>query len=474
MVLELVGSRILAPYLGTSIFVWTSLIGVILASLSLGYWWGGRLADRNPNFKTLSAILFASAILVGITTITNSLILTPFYFSSLDVRLSATIAALILFAPPSVLLGMVSPYAARLKIKDINTSGATVGNLYAISTVGSILGTFLGGFFLISLIGSEKVLFFLAAVLLFNSLLAFPGRSSRVIMPLILIIVSMFGIDYVKKQTDLIDLDTQYYRVWISDQTDDITQRPVRRLFTAADSSQSAMFLDRDDDLASLYTKYYRLAHHFSPNFKRSLMVGGGAYSYPKDYLRKTTDGEMDVVEIDPELTELAKKYFNLKDDPRLAIYHEDGRTYLNKTKKRYEVIFVDVFKSLYSIPYHLATKEAVQKMYDALGNNGIVLVNVISAIEGKKGELFRAIYVTYLSVFPQVYAFPVHEPEDGRVVQNIMLVALKSPVKPVFSNDNEELSGYLGHLWQNEIDTDLPVLTDDFAPVEKYLMGMI
>jgi spermidine synthase len=203
-------------------------------------------------------------------------------------------------------------------------------------------------------------------------------------------------------------------------------------------------------------------------------MIGGAGYSYPKDYLKKFPDARLDVIEIDPMLTELAKRYFNLKDDKRLVIYHEDGRTFLNRTKKKYDVIFGDAFTSYYALPYQLTTRETVQKMYEMLNDDGVILINIISSIEGEKGKFLRAEYATFKTVFPQVYLFPVNEFNDGSKVQNIMLIALKSKQKPAFRNNDPELNKYLQHLWKTEIKKDVPILTDDYAPVDAYTMKII
>lgn len=478
MILELVGSRILAPYVGTSIIVWTSLIGIILGSLSLGYWWGGRIADKKPDYKIFSMIIFISAVSIGMITLLKSMVLDFLQNNIADIHINATIATLILFALPSMLLGMITPYAVRLKIKDLDSSGKTVGNLYAISTIGSIAGTFLAGFFLIAYFGSSNILLVLSIVLVLTSLLAcFKSAPVLKISIILLLIIGILAVNsyntFLKKQ-GLIDVDTQYNRIWIYKSTDEKTNRPTMNMITNPKKVQSAMFLDKDNDLVIEYTKFYRLAQHFNPYLKYSLMIGGAGYSYPKDYLKKFPDARLDVVEIDPMLTALAKEYFNLKDDPRLTIHHEDARTFLNRTRKKYDVIFGDAFTSYYALPYQLTTREAVQKMYETLNDDGVVLVNIISSIEGEKGKFLRAEYATFKTVFPQVYLFPVNEFNDGSKVQNIMLIALKSKQKPAFRNNDPELNKYLQHFWQTEIKEDIPILTDDYAPVDNYLMKII
>ncbi|MCD4747143.1 MAG: fused MFS/spermidine synthase [Bacteroidales bacterium] len=169
MAFEILGSRVLGPYVGTSISVWTSIIGVILGSLSLGYWLGGRIADRNPSFKTLSVIIFLSAVFIAISTLIKAFLLNFLLDFIIDIRWVSVIASLILFAIPSILLGMVSPYAVKLKIKSLSKSGSTAGNLYAISTLGSITGTFLAGFYLIPNFKITNILYILSLTLIFFS-----------------------------------------------------------------------------------------------------------------------------------------------------------------------------------------------------------------------------------------------------------------------------------------------------------------
>jgi len=476
MIFELVGSRVLGPYFGTSIFVWTSLIGIILGSLSMGYYLGGKTADKNPKMSNLSLIVFLSSVSVGLTIIIKDFLLIYLQTSISDIRVSSVIASFILFSPASILLGMVSPYAAKLKLDSLNTSGKIIGNLYAISTAGSIIGTFLSGFYLIPHFGTNKLLIILSITLIITSLALFSKKIIKVrLSTLVFMISSWFvftGYNYLAQSAGFIDVDTAYNRIWIYNYNDQKTNKPAR-VMGINNENHSSMFLD-SDELTNEYTKYYHLAKHFYPDFKTTLMLGGAGYSYPKAFLNNYPESTIDVVEIDPMVTELAKKYFNLKENSRLNIYHEDGRAYLNKTSKKYDVIFGDAFSSHYSLPYQLTTKEAIQRKYDILNDDGVVILNIISAIEGEKGEFLRAEYAAYKSIFPQVYLFPVREPSNGGEVQNIILVALKSKDNQNFNDVDPKLNEYLQHLWKQEIDDDVPILTDDFAPVDYYISKTI
>jgi spermidine synthase len=357
-------------------------------------------------------------------------------------------------------------------MENLNTSGSTVGNLYAISTAGSIFGTFLSGFYLIPKFGTNKLLIILAITLIAVSFLLSIKKYTKIKLSIFAIIITGYfltgGLSDVFAKTGVIDVDTAYNRIWIYDRVDPRTNKSVK-MMGINNENHSSMFLD-SDELVNEYTKYYNLAEHFFPDFKKALMFGGAGYSYPKSFLLKYPEATIDVVEIDPMITELAKKYFRLKDDPRLTIYHEDGRVYLNKTQEKYDVIFGDAFTSRYSLPYQLTTQEAIQKKYNILNDNGVVLLNIISAVEGEQSEFLRAEYATYKTIFPQVYLFPVQNPDDGSNVQNVILVALKSPTIPKLKSANLVLNRYLQHLWEKDVVTDLPILTDDYAPVDYYI----
>ncbi len=468
MILELAGSRILAPHVGTSIIVWTSLIGIILGSLSLGYYLGGKIADRKAAHRILAFIIFSAAILITLTAIIKNPILTFVGAYVFDLRTASILSTIILFTPASVVLGMIAPYAIKLKLKNLSSTGRTVGNLYAISTIGSIVGTFLAGFVLITFFGNTNLLLILATTLVLTSLLATSNIKLKAIITAITVIGIVGFALQTGETTEAIELNTTYSYIKIYD---GILNSKEVKIMKINNNFHSAMYLD-SPELVFEYTKYYRLIDHFAPNLKTALMIGGGAYSYPKDFLASHPKATLDVVEIDAELTQLAKEHFELKDDPRLTIYHEDGRTFLNRTENLYDAIMIDAFSSSLAVPYHLTTLENVENLERALNDDGVVIMNIISEIEGEGGKFLRAEYHTYKEVFPVVHLFPVQFPETGNIRQNVMLVATKS--QKILENENEELNDYLKHLWENEIPADVPILTDDFAPVDQYTLKML
>jgi spermidine synthase len=211
------------------------------------------------------------------------------------------------------------------------------------------------------------------------------------------------------------------------------------------------------------------LLRHFKPDFQNTLIIGGAGYSFPKEYLRVYPTKKMDVVEIDSQVTEIARRLFRLPDNPDLQIFHEDGRVFLNKIKaKKYDVILIDAFGSLYSIPFQLTTREAVKQIDKGLANDGVVIMNLISAIEGEGSLFLQAEYKTYAEIFPHVLVFKVNAEKADNVSQNLILLASKS-AKISFETSDAEISALFKNLYDRPVNASVPALTDDLAPVEYY-----
>ncbi len=470
MIYEIIGSRIIAPYIGTSTYTWTSLIGVILAALSLGYWLGGRTADRNPNLAMLASVVFLAGGLIAITVLVKDPILFLIAANGLPLELSAVLAAVLLFAPASVLLGFVTPYAIRLSVLDIEHTGRTVGRLYALSTIGSIGGTFSAGFLLIPFVGSTRTLYLLAVSLFTLSLLMAPLAIKRTnILMIVVLLLAVAGTetrDYLmRSRFDYHDFDTAYNRVQVFETTKN--GRPLRALSIDPYIYQSSMFLDNGEPGAE-YIDFYHLVRQFNPGFRRSLLIGGAGYGFAKDHLLKYPQATIDVVEIDPGMTALARRHFGLRDDPRLTIIHKDGRVFLNSAASgKYDAVFVDAFSSLFSVPFQLTTIEAVKLIEHTLNENGVALVNIGSAVTGRGSEFLAAETATYRAVFPEVRLFQVNPSKGSAVMQNIIIVAAKR------SLDTESEDPKIRKMLANEIrgsDRVTGVLTDDLAPVERFI----
>lgn len=474
MIYEIIGSRLLSPYIGASTYVWTSLIGVILAALSLGYWLGGRIADKHPELRILAFILFLAGGLVSLTILLKDLILSFIAQMPFGLEIKSVTAALLLFAPASILLGFVTPYAVKLKIKTIEDAGKTVGRLYALSTVGSILGTFLAGFVLIPFVGSEKTLYIIGASLVALSTLLAPFALTKfnigvLILFVFAVAVSELKIYYLLKTNDLHDIDTEYSRVQVFKTIDPKTRKEIRALATDPFFVQSAMFLDADG-LALEYANYYHLLRHFKPGFEKTLLIGGAGYTFPNEYLKKYPQAKIDVVEIDPQMTEIAQKFFRLEDHPHLNIIHQDGRVFLNQTESnKYDVVLMDAFGSLFSVPFQLTTIEAVRHISRVLKDDGVIIFNLGGAIKGDSSKFLQAELKTYRQVFPKVYLFKINSDYTDEQLQNLIIVACKNEnAAPLTSNDSY-FTNLLQHHYKEEIDSEIEILTDDLAPVEYY-----
>jgi spermidine synthase len=474
MIYEIIGSRVLAPHIGTSTYIWTSLIGVILGALSLGYWLGGKWADKQPDLKILSGAIFLAGGMVSVTILIKGLILTIVSELELGLELKSLVAALILFAPASVFLGFVTPYAVKLKTKNLDETGKTVGRLYALSTIGSILGTFSAGFLLIPFVGTNRTLYLIAGMLFLISILIFPFSASRIKIGLILVFAIGVGSNellsyYLKTFFNFYDIDTEYSRVQVFDMVEKKSGLKKRVMKIDPKYFQSAMYLEKKG-LASEYLKYYHLVEELNPGFKKTLMIGGAGFSFPKDYLRTYPKAEIDVVEIDPGMTEIAKKHFRLRENGRLKIFHEDGRVFLNRAKENsYDAIFIDAFSTLFSIPYQLTTIESAREIKRVLKKNGIIIFNIGGAVEGPGGKFFLAELKTYQKIFPTTLVLQVDPKKKKNEVQNLILIATNQSPPPAIDNKAGGYSLNFKQLFSIEIDRNIPVLTDDFVPVEYY-----
>jgi spermidine synthase len=480
MVLEMAGSRVVAPYMGTSLIVWTSLIGIIMLSLTAGYWAGGVISDKYPKIGPLAGIIGTAAFVTAFVALIANPLLDSLSKGASNIYIGSIIAAVCLFSLPSALLGAVSPFVVRLAMDNLGKAGSTVGRFSALSSAGSILGTFLGGFVLISLFSSRTILFIVASVLgLVALLLSYGGRFLKTVPPLVITILSAsLGIlneAGVLPMTPIgLNFDTRYNSVRIMDVNSFGSDRKIRILQTDPMGAQSLMYIDNPSELYSDYTKFYDLAFHYKRDAKRVLMLGGGGYCVPKHITATRPDVSVDIVELDPGITDIAREYFYLTDRPGQAIYHEDARMFLNReamsARGKYDAIFEDVFGSSYNIPFHMTTAECMSNVRDLLSPDGVFVVNIISSIDH---NLFSGIYSGIAASFPAVMIFPATYPNDESRRQNIMIVALASSSSPEAEPESAYMARLLAHKWTRPFSPKIAAFTDAFAPVEKYTIGL-
>ena len=482
MGLEIVGSRILAPYFGNSIFVWGSLISVVLAALSLGYWLGGMVADRWPRLSVLGVLIAIPGIMIALLPFVYPSFNRTIAASGMGARIGPLISCLVLFLVPSVFLGTISPFAVRLQARALASVGTTAGGLYAISTTGSIAGTLLTAFYLIVVIGVANITHGLGLTLLLTAVALFlagrrVGRASLILLCLGILVLAV--VRHARTQAEepglLLDKDSFYNHIHVADESG-------TRYMDFDNLRQSAMLLSDPWDLRLRYTRFLALALAFQPEPKRVLILGLGGGSFPKRLHRDFPQVMVDVVDIDPEVIDIAKRYFQVPDDSRLRLHTRDGRRFVQETTQKYDLIFLDAYNSD-TIPFHLTTRQFYRELEARLAPGGVVVSNIIGALRGPQSGFFRAMYRTLAETFPAVHVVPTYDGGGTFVLGeiNILLFATRDRSRQTRAElmarvgrvggklvPASDLMEYASHLMELPVPTaDVPILTDDYAPVE-------
>jgi spermidine synthase len=488
LVIELVAGRIMAPYVGVSLYTWTSIIGVVLAGISIGAWVGGILADRYPRPATLGWLLFLSG--VGALTIAplTDLIGAAQFQATLMLRILLLTTAI--FFIPSMLLGMISPVVVKLTLDNLNRTGNIVGKIYAFSTLGSIIGTFATGFFLISWMGTRNILLAMGAILIVSAFLfggMFLKRKAAVISIVSITTVSvlvftMFGYAY----KPILDGKTYYYK-----ESDYFTIKLKKYPIKNGTVEGEALILDNlihsindVDDPAFLDYDYIRIYEEvISWQMQKrtsvdALFIGGGGYTFPR-YLEAAYPGaRIDVVEIDPEVTRVVYEYLGLPRSTTIRSFNEDGRWFVmnSKDKGRYDFIFGDAFNDL-SIPYHLTTKEFAQQMKELLKPDGLLIANLIDSVA--EGMFLPAYIRTLEEVFGKGNVnLLVLSPELFRqgiatcvVVASPTKMEMKDFARVIDSRGGKAMTANIvpqERLQQILQERPSVILTDDYVPVDN------
>jgi spermidine synthase len=404
---EIAAARLLAPYFGASTIVWANTIGVVLVALSVGYWFGGRYADRHPHLRRLCLLVLAASVLIAIVPFAAR----PFLGFSVDAFDTVSVGGfagslfgvLVLVAVPVTLLGAAAPWAVRLAVGETATSGEVVGRLYAISTAGSLLGTMLSALLLIPLLGTQRTFLVFALAL---ALIAMVGIGARAaLVPVGLLAVLALPVGTIKGDADgrvLFEAETthQYARVI---ERDDGTR--VLEL----NEGQAVHSLYRPDSyLTGDYWDGHLVLHAAAGNRppERIAILGNAGGTVARSFGHFFPRTTVDAVEIDPELTELGRRYLDLH-NPQMEVFAEDARPWLERSEGGYDEIMVDAYRQPY-IPFYLATREFFELARERLSPGGIVILNV-GHPEGAR-ELERVLGRTMAAAFPQVLRYPIEE----------------------------------------------------------------
>ena len=480
LVIEIVAGRVLAPYVGVSLYTWTSIIGVVLAGISAGAYAGGWIADRRPRSSTLGWLLLASGVtsllIVPAATLfaDDSGVLTNFGIATTLLQRVVTLS-LLLFFVPSFFLGMISPVTVKLAVRNLESAGRVVGKIYAFSTLGSIAGTFTTGFYLIARFGTRATLVGVGVVLIACALF-FGGRLGRAAAVLILAIGLAYaglwpGTMLPPEQDPLLEPagtgiihseESQYYTIRVERTIRDDTGGVVHALHL---DHLVHSYADPDDPqyLEYGYLRIFNDAAKWAlheRDLPRFLFIGGGGYTLPR--LLSATDAEIDVVEIDPAVTRVARRFFNLPRESSIRTINEDARWFSLHSSETYDVIFIDAFNDL-SVPYHLTTREYALMLQRMLRPGGALVVNLVDDFE--RGRFLRSYVRTLQTVFGDRNVELVMEGEEVKDSERSTFVVVAStsrfPYTDAYVLPPEELRRYTARAM---------ILTDDHAPVDNML----
>ena len=466
LALEILGTRILGPFYGVSLFLWSALITVTLAALSLGYAIGGRWADAGPKLKRLSLLLLLAGIwVILIPWLKRPVLLVAEPFG---LRLAVLVAAAILFFPPLALLGMVSPFAIRLKASGIEVVGRTAGNLYAVSTVASVAAALLVGFFLIPSVGVTRITLGTGLLLVGTAIYGMAGSArNRSFLFVLLFAVGAIAVFALSGPGDkafaeaeeVVALEQSAYgEIRVVESEDTRYLLIDGGIHTRVDSASGESLVP--------YVDVLDIAKLFYDEPGRMLLVGLGGGSVVKRFAGE--GWRVDAVEIDPVVTRMAREHFGLEDE-EATVHHMDGRAFFGTTRDTFDLVIMDAFGSS-SIPFHLVTRESFAMIRSRLVSKGMLAVNVEAA--AWHDVLVHSLAATLQGVFENVVVLPMAEPPN--TLGNLVLLASDRPLElvnePPVPMDRFSREYNRAHAWDNRFVVDpegIPVLTDDHNPID-------
>ncbi|MEW5875729.1 MAG: fused MFS/spermidine synthase [Candidatus Zixiibacteriota bacterium] len=467
LAVEILGTRVIAPFYGASLYLWSALISVTLAALSVGYAIGGRWADNGPRLGRFALVIGLAGIWIAVIPWLRLPLLA--ISEGAGLRGAVLITATVLFFPPLTLLGMVSPYAIRLMASSLNVVGRTAGNLYSISTVASVVAAVLTGFFLIPAIGVSQLMYMIGFTLIATSVIGIIIQQRLTAAVLAGILLLAAG-PFVYRTAPGVEADpalgltavrhSAYGEIRVVDR--DGTR------YLLIDGGMHTIVNPETWDSQFAYVNVLDLPKGMFDKPGDMLLVGLGGGSVVKSFHR--AKWAIDAVEIDPVVAEVAVSHFGLWPS-EATIYEMDARQYLITHDKRYDLIVMDAFGSS-SIPFHLVTVEAFALLRDHLTTGGVIALNIEAV--GWEDIIVRSLAVTLGRQFKHVSVLPIAEPPDQ--IGNLILLAsdraLELPEEPPVPHDRFSAEYHRAHAWDNRFEVDaegVPILTDELNPIDVW-----
>ncbi len=462
LTIEIAGARLIAPIFGLSAVPWTAVIGVILGALALGSHYGGRLADSGR--VPLSAILVVAALTAAIPVLGGSvpwLARSAFGFIG-----GAVVSAVVLFAPSVLCLGAVVPYLVQADTESLGSVGRRAGDVSAMATAGSIAGSFATGFLLLPLLPLPVLLGLTSVSLLLLAVLAgwiLGGRVRVGLTGVGAMCVGALAWAASRLPADTLHAEqTLYASVAVTEREWADGQR-VRELWQNGGTS-SAEYVDSGEPAHDYAVRSLEILDPLLEDLESALVLGGAALTLPVALERRNPELTVDVVEIDPVVTDLARRYFayGRGAHPRIRVVHEDARVFLREEGRRYDVVYLDVFDHLVTVPWTVITEEALGDMASHLEAGGLFMANVLAPTTGPGAPFLRRLLATVETAFDDVRVYAAQPDADPSAIRNLLVVAATD-------------SGALRALPPSEVDVrgEGRPLTDGWAPVE-YLQARI
>jgi predicted membrane-bound spermidine synthase len=488
LIFELAAVRALSPYFGASIYVVSGVLTVILAALSVGYYFGGRLADKYPESHLLYTIIAGSGLIMNLL-IGLSLVVFPIAGALLPITWGPLFLSLIFFFFPAFLLGIDSPFIIKLLTRpnDTKHNGAVVGSTFFWSTCGSIFGSLVSGFFLIPFLGVKLTFVGTATTLTILACIAYlsihpynkhsqASLAQKMILAITLLAVVvaaiLFRLEPLPSHPGTLLYRGDGYYSQIEVREIELHPRQIVRVLHREINSSSAIELGTTD-FTFQYPEYSRAYRALKPDATSYLAIGGGAYTVPRTLLAEDEDLMIDVVEIEPRLIDLAHTYFELPESPRLTNYPMDARVFLNTIDKKYDVIFMDVFQSGHFIPAHLTTTEFFTSIREHLTDDGLLIINTIGAAGINAKTMTGSLIKTLTQTFPNPHTYLASTETSN--LYNIIVIARNnnepsaipdSFVVDLKNGSTSPATERLIPLKEFYLDAQM-VFTDDLAPVE-------